>query len=174
MAYSKLRRSTEWKSQVRAARPVPDSETQGAESRRGHPTTPQPQRELLEALEESFGPVHQWDAKLTAAHAQLRTLRTVLGESDYLVYVDHLAAAIEAGSRRQFSRWLFREHLGRALTASFGEREINDVAWAATISLELLLDTNGLELFARAARQAATPPFPELAWPAPRNGTIVL
>lgn len=110
--------------------------------------------DLTRAMEERFGVSRDWPLRLRAAHAQLEQLRRLLGDADYVTFME---SAVEAVRRRSESEGPKDSHghcLGRALherERTLGE-DAAHVAWGIACGLTVLLDD---ELYEKVIATAA-------------------
>ncbi|MFI8294300.1 hypothetical protein ACIGBL_35000 [Streptomyces sp. NPDC085614] len=118
--------------------------------------------DLTTALEARIGPTTQWPIRIRAAHAQLTTMRQLMG-TDYRPFLSlaHQAIAEHRQAKHRSVHVTFdrRRHLGLLLYPQ-GRPNRPDtlrVGWALNYTLELLLDDREYETLIEAAIQAATP-----------------
>ncbi|MZE56138.1 hypothetical protein GTY86_33690 [Streptomyces sp. SID5770] len=118
--------------------------------------------DLTQALGFHFGLASDWPIRIQAAHAQLETMRQLMGD-DYPYFLDLALNAIEE-HRKAMSRIVHvtfdrRRHLGLLLypEGSRSQTDVLKIGWAINYSLELLLDDKEYETVIKAAIQAAKP-----------------
>ncbi|MDI3384878.1 hypothetical protein QIS99_01400 [Streptomyces sp. B-S-A8] len=111
---------------------------------------------LTTALEERFGPGRIWPLRIRAAHAQLRHLEELLGETRYGTFLDCATRALDQHAASPEPRELPTAHLGRELyrTDIPGTLPESDVVWAVLFGLTMMLPHEEYESVVRAAAEA--------------------